>query len=134
MYLQIIRDGATVSDRLRARARMWWMAALDFHPARLSASRSSGMLAGLCMALLLLCGTAQVAHSHAGDDLGQEIHSSCSLCVSAHVGVQVSVLPTVARGTPIVGRMAVLPAAIPVDPQEDALPSIRPPPVVLTLA
>lgn len=85
----------------------------------------------LCLALVVLGSTVQVAHSHPGGDIS---HADCSLCLTAHVVAQV-----VSNPIPI-------PAALVVAAVEEALPDARPvtfsvfalftrpPPVVSTLA
>lgn len=91
-----------------------------------------GMFLGLlCIALVLIGSTLQVAHTHPGGDLS---HSDCSLCVSAHVVAQ------------IVSNPIPVPAALTVvaEPTFHAKPRperlsifalfTRPPPAVSTLA
>lgn len=45
------------------------------------------VLAFLCIALVVFCGTVQVVHAH---PLGDASDIGCSLCATAHVAVQVS--------------------------------------------
>jgi hypothetical protein len=50
-----------------------------------TARRWSVLLGVLCIALIVLGGTLQVAHTHRGGDLS---HTDCSLCATAHVVAQ----------------------------------------------
>ncbi|WP_221312609.1 hypothetical protein [Granulicella aggregans] len=111
---------------------------LSLPKSRLSSHRSShkprrwGVLLGLlCIALVLLGGTLQVAHTHTGGDLS---HSDCSLCVTAHVVAQI-----VSNPIPVPAELAVAAAPTfkaaphPVRVSVFAL-FTRPPPAVSTLA
>jgi len=69
------------------------------------------LLGLLCLALVVLGSTIQVAHTHAGGDLS---HADCSLCLTAHVVAQV-----VSNPVPI-------PAALVVASVEESLPESRP--------
>ena len=88
------------------------------------------LLAAVCVVLVVLFGTVQVAHIHAD---GVETHANCSLCVTAHVTVQLAQTPAPAPVARVVARVAVLPPAV--------LPSgftafshfTRPPPPVAAL-
>jgi hypothetical protein len=85
----------------------------------------------LCLALVVLGSTVQVAHSHPGGDIS---HADCSLCLTAHVVAQV-----VSNPVPI-------PAILVVAAVEELLPEprpatisvfalfTRPPPVVSNIA
>ena len=47
------------------------------------------LVGALCIALILVSGTLSVSHSHPDGN----VHSDCSLCVTAHAAVQISVPP-----------------------------------------
>jgi hypothetical protein len=64
----------------------------------------------LCLALVVLGGTAQVAHTHRGGDIS---HADCSLCATAHVVAQV------------VSNPAPLPETLVVAAVEEAKPHTR---------
>ncbi|GGA64397.1 hypothetical protein GCM10011507_15010 [Edaphobacter acidisoli] len=53
------------------------------------------LLAFLCIALVIVLGTVQVAHSHP-DRL---FHADCALCITAHVAVHATVPPVTLRVT-----------------------------------
>jgi hypothetical protein len=55
-------------------------------PKTRSSKRWGVLLSLLCIALVILGGTLQVAHTHPGGDLS---HADCSLCATAHVVAQV---------------------------------------------
>jgi hypothetical protein len=84
-------------------------------------------LALLCVLLVAVAGTIQVAHTHAD---GIDTHADCSLCAAAHVTVQVVQSPDPA---PTVSVVAVL-EALPVTFAPSALSTFalftRPPPSV----
>ena len=50
-------------------------------------SQWSILLAVVCLLLVVVAGTVQVAHTHAGSAVN---HADCSLCVAAHATVQVA--------------------------------------------
>ncbi len=84
----------------------------------------------LCVALVLLAGFIQVAHTHPG----QVDHEGCSLCNTAHQTVQSVALVTVAVTVHPVWRAA---AELPVQrPRQKFLHKLanRPPPVSLIAA
>jgi len=85
----------------------------------------------LCIALVLLAGCIQAAHTH---PLGQVDHEGCSLCATAHNVVQTVALVTVAITIQPVWRVA---AEKPIDrPRQKFLHKLanRPPPVSLIAA
>ena len=69
------------------------------------------VLALLCVLLVVISGTVQVAHTHAD---GTANHADCSLCVAAHVGIQVS--------APVPAAPAVAAVFTSVEPVADAVP------------
>jgi hypothetical protein len=96
-------------------------------------SRSWGpteqLLGYVCIALVLIAGTIQVAHSHAAGDFS---HPECSLCATAHVVISPS-------ATTALPAIPVVVTAVEVEPAPTAPPSllifsffIRPPPVALS--
>lgn len=69
------------------------------------------VLALLCVLLVVVGCTVQVAHSHAD---GTANHADCSLCVAAHVGMQVSVAPATAPvATAVATAVELAPATVP---------------------
>jgi hypothetical protein len=99
---------------------------LRFYKPRLQGSRAR-LFALLCIALVIIGGTIQIAHTHSFDHLA---HPECSLCVTAHVGISPAALIVL----PAPGDYA---ARIEVEPRADGPRSfftlplyIRPPPVV----
>jgi hypothetical protein len=86
------------------------------------------LLAILCVFLVVVAGTAQVAHTHTD---GADTHADCSLCAAAHVTVQMDQGPAApAPAVAVVATLESLPAAV--------VPSVlctfalftRPPPAV----
>lgn len=89
------------------------------------------LLAILCVLLVVVAGTAQVAHSHAD---GTDTHADCSLCVAAHVTVHIAKTPAPARPVAVVARVeALLQAVLPSALTPFSL-YIRPPPVAVVPA
>jgi hypothetical protein len=88
------------------------------------------LLALLCISLVVAFGTIQAVHVHPQGD----IHSDCSLCVSAHVGVQIVEAPVVLHVAPIVSPVD----AVPAPSLKESSPTValftRPPPVDFVLA
>lgn len=83
------------------------------------------LLAVLCVLLVLVSGTVQVAHTHAD---GADTHADCSLCAVAHVAIQVVHSPAPVPATAVVAVVAaLLPARLPVTLSTFAL-FTRPPP------
>jgi hypothetical protein len=84
------------------------------------------LLALLCLFLVVIAGTVQVAHTHAD---GAITHADCSLCAAAHVTVQVTQSPVPAPSTAVVTLLeAVPPVILPAALSTFAL-FTRPPPV-----
>jgi hypothetical protein len=86
------------------------------------------LLAILCVFLVVIAGTAQVAHTH---NEGADTHADCSLCAAAHVTVQMDQTPAApAPAVAVIATLESLPAAV--------IPSVlctfalftRPPPAV----
>ena len=83
------------------------------------------LIAAICILLILVCGTAQVAHTHA-DTI---FHADCSLCVTAHVVIHAEQSPVAAPSVAVsvfIDRF--IPAAVPKTVAAFAL-FTRPPPV-----
>ena len=86
------------------------------------------LLAILCVLLVVIAGTAQVAHTHTGS---ADTHADCSLCAAAHVTVQMDQAPAApVPAVAVIATLESLPAAV--------VPSVlctfalftRPPPAV----
>jgi hypothetical protein len=91
----------------------------------------SFLLGLLCLALVVLGSTIQVAHSHANGDIA---HPDCSLCATAHVVAQVVAAPAALIAVATVASVPVAsPQSQPSRPTVFAL-FTRPPPAVSTLA
>jgi len=84
------------------------------------------LLALLCIALVIVCGTIQVAHVHPDGDLS---HSDCPLCATAHVAVRATELPVIAHIVPIVSTVEVFFPSIPSITFSTFALFTRPPPV-----
>lgn len=69
------------------------------------------ILALVCMLLVLVTGTVQVAHTHAD---GADTHANCSLCAVAHVTVHLAQTPAPTQAPAAVVTMlqALPPASI----------------------
>ena len=66
------------------------------------------ILAVACVLLVMLTGTVQVVHSHAG---GDDSHASCSLCVTAHVAVHLTQAQAPTPAARVVARIETRPPA-----------------------
>lgn len=85
------------------------------------------VLALACILLVVLSGTVQVAHSHAGNDDG---HASCSLCATAHVTVHLSEAVAPVPSARVVARIEVR-EPVEVSSNSSAFPYFsRPPPAL----
>jgi hypothetical protein len=97
------------------------------HPSRSANSSWRLLLALLCVLLVVVAGTAQVAHNHAD---GSATHADCSLCAAAHVALEVVQTPAPAPPVTIVA----VPEALPQSDTTSALSTFalftRPPPAV----
>jgi hypothetical protein len=69
------------------------------------------LLGLLCLGLVVLGSTIQVAHSHPSGDIS---HADCSLCLTAHVVAQVVSNPAPIPETRVVAAV------------EESLPEVRP--------
>jgi hypothetical protein len=89
------------------------------------------LLALVCVLLVAVAGTVQVAHTHAD---GTDTHADCSLCAAAHITVHLAQTPVPAPSAAVVTLLEALPLSV--------LPSVlstfalftRPPPVALAAA
>ncbi len=89
------------------------------------------LLCLLCLALVVLGSTIQVAHTHPGGDIS---HADCSLCLTAHVVAQVVTNPVQIPAVLIVASVVEsLPEPRPATISVFAL-FTRPPPAVSNLA
>jgi hypothetical protein len=97
------------------------------HPRQSTHGSWRFLLALFCVLLVVIAGTAQVAHTHAD---GLDNHADCSLCATAHVTVQVVQTPV---PVPAVMVIAVL-EALPLSTTPSAVTTFalftRPPPAV----
>ncbi len=89
------------------------------------------LLGLLCLALVIVGSTVQVAHTHPGGDIS---HADCSLCATAHVVVQVASEPV-----PLLAVLVVTPvSSFVLKPRPTAISVFalftRPPPAVSTAA
>lgn len=66
------------------------------------------ILATVCVMLVMLSGAVQAVHSHA-DSAG--IHADCSLCVTAHVTVQLAEAPAPLPVAHVFAQVELLPPA-----------------------
>jgi len=78
----------------------------------------------LCVALILVGSTLQVAHTHRD---GLE-HPDCSLCATAHVAVQVTTHPIPLPASPVARRATILPQLLPSTSLSTYALFTRPPP------
>ena len=84
------------------------------------------LLALLCIALVVACGTIQVIHVHPDGDLS---HADCPLCATAHVAVQVIEPPVTLHVAPVVSMVEAFLPAIPSRTLTTFALFTRPPPV-----
>ena len=93
-----------------------------------SRTRSSWkvLLALVCLVLVVVAGTVQVAHTHTD---GAITHSGCSLCAAAHMSVQLAQTQASVQTVAVVTSLeAIPPRGVPVAISTFAL-FTRPPPV-----
>jgi hypothetical protein len=64
------------------------------------------VLAVVCVLLVMVSGTVQVAHSHVG---GDDSHANCSLCATAHVTVHLTETQAPVVAARVVVRVEALP-------------------------
>jgi hypothetical protein len=92
------------------------------------AARSWRLLLGLlCVLLVVVSGTVQIAHTHA-DRLAT--HADCSLCVAAHITVQLAQTPVPAPPATVVAVLEALPSFILPSGLSTFALFTRPPPAV----
>jgi hypothetical protein len=84
------------------------------------------LLALLCIALVIACGTIQAIHVHPDGDLS---HADCPLCATAHVTVQVDRPPVTLHVAPVVSLVEAFLPAIPSRTLSNFALFTRPPPV-----
>jgi len=89
------------------------------------------LLGLLCLALVVLGSTIQVAHTHSNGDLS---HNDCPLCATAHVVAQVADAPV-----PVPAVIVVADVRVSSPLPQSSRPAVfalftRPPPAVSTLA
>jgi hypothetical protein len=84
------------------------------------------LLALLCIALVIACGTIQAIHVHPDGDLS---HADCPLCATAHVTVQVVQPPVTLHVAPVVSLVEAFFPAIPSRTLSNFALFTRPPPV-----
>ena len=65
------------------------------------------LLALVCVLLVAIAGTAQIAHAHTD---GADAHANCSLCAAAHVTVQIVQTPADAPPVAVIAMLEALPA------------------------
>jgi hypothetical protein len=85
------------------------------------------LLALFCVLLVVVAGTAQVAHTHAD---GADTHADCSLCAAAHVTVQVVQTPAPAPTVTVVAVLEALPLSVASSALSTFALFTRPPPAV----
>ncbi len=124
----------------------------DRHPARFCVLRRSRLvgralpdlaerqtrifrwLTFLCLGLVLLSGTIQAEHVHASAPGSPDTHAACSLCVTAHVGVEAAAAPLAHMAWAIVGEAEPPPARPAFSAPKNFDLYTRPPPADPTLA
>ena len=85
----------------------------------------------VCLALVVLSSTVQVAHTHAGGEIS---HADCSLCATAHVVAQVVSNPVLLSATLVVAEVPDCPPPTLLAPSPIFALFTRPPPPVSDLA
>jgi hypothetical protein len=84
------------------------------------------LLAIVCVLLVVVAGTVQVAHSHADR---ADTHADCSLCAAAHLTVHLAQTPAPAPAAALAAVLETLPPSVlPIGLSTFAL-FTRPPPV-----
>jgi hypothetical protein len=89
------------------------------------------LLALVCILLVAVAGTVQVAHSHAD---GADTHANCSLCAAAHVTVHMEQTPAPAPAASVVAMLESLPPAVLPSALSTFALFTRPPPVAVVPA
>jgi hypothetical protein len=85
------------------------------------------LLALLCVLLVVVAGTAQVAHAHAD---GIDTHADCSLCAAAHVTVQLVHIPAPVPPVTVIAVLESLPLSVTPSALSTFALFTRPPPAV----
>jgi hypothetical protein len=89
------------------------------------------LLALVCVLLVAVAGTVQVAHTHAD---GTDTHADCSLCAAAHVTVQLVQTPAPAPVARVVSVLEALPRCVVPTALSTFALFTRPPPAELVAA
>jgi hypothetical protein len=85
------------------------------------------LLALLCVLLVVVVGTAQIAHTHAD---GAVNHADCSLCAAAHATVHIVQTPAPAPPAVVITPLEALPLAATPSARSTFALFTRPPPAV----
>jgi hypothetical protein len=83
------------------------------------------LLAILCVLLVVVLGTAQIAHTHAD---GNDNHADCALCSVAHIAAQPAFAPAPVPATSIVAAVEAIPTTTPSRTLSTFALFTRPPP------
>ena len=67
------------------------------------------LLAILCVLLVVVSGTVQIAHTHAD---GADTHANCSLCAAAHITVHLAQAPAPTQVAAVVTVLAAVPPSV----------------------
>lgn len=89
------------------------------------------VLALLCVLLVVVGGTVQVAHTHAD---GAADHADCSLCAVAHASVYVAWVPVPVPTAAVLGAVEVVPTAVLTSAVSTFALFTRPPPASVSPA
>ena len=85
------------------------------------------LLALLCVLLVVVAGTAQIAHTHAD---GAANHANCSLCAAAHATIHFVQTPAPAPPATVVALLETLPLSATPSALSTFALFTRPPPAV----
>lgn len=89
------------------------------------------LLALVCVLLVVVAGTVQVAHTHAD---GADTHANCSLCAAAHITVHLVQTPAPAAAASVVAVLVSLPPVVLPGALSTFALFTRPPPVAVVPA
>jgi hypothetical protein len=89
------------------------------------------LLALVCILLVAVAGTVQVAHAHAD---GADTHADCSLCAAAHITVHLAHTPAPALKVAVVSVLEALPPSVLPSALSTFALFTRPPPVAVVPA
>ena len=89
------------------------------------------LLAVLCVLLVVVSGTVQVAHNHAGRSTA---HADCSLCATAHITVHLAKTPAPVPAGWVIVKVEPRTALVVRSPLSTFALFTRPPPVTVGLA